>query len=97
MNTPPQPRNMSFVSRVLVGLMVALLCLVGALSYAVLDGGQRVHATSRSTSREIASFIADARTVMSAISYVLESEIENPSANLAYRQDVSHMPSSQPG
>lgn len=85
MNTCPASRKLSLVSKVLIATLVCLCCLIGSLSYALLGRGQKVQVyASHSTAFQVAQFKADVRTVLGAISYLLEPESEDMAAKPEY-------------
>lgn len=97
MNTRPDSRKMSFVSKVLLGTLLCLVVLLGALSYAVLGRGQTIESSSsRSAAFRQAQFTADVRTVTAAISYLLEPEpaelIESSAYSLSLKNASPALP-----
>ncbi len=85
MNTCPASRNLSVVSKVLIATLVCLCCLVGSLSYALLGHDQKAQVyASHTTAFQVAQFKADVRTVLGAISYLLEPESEDIAVKSEY-------------
>src|SRR2546423_8885719 len=93
MNTRPEPRKISLVSKVLIALLLCLLCLIGTLSYALLGRGPTIQrSSSRTTAFEIAQFTADARTLAAALSYLLEAEPPDVVADSNYTPALRDVP-----
>lgn len=77
------PRSFS-IGRVLIIMGILLLCLISLLSHSLLKRGPFVETpSSRSVSFELSDLAADVRTVIAAISYLLDPESSEPVQNAA--------------
>jgi len=88
-----KPRDTSpgwlVIRRMLLCTALVLTCLIALLSYALFGRGQTIQLQrSKSQSFEMERLMADARTVVAAISYLLEPEPACPIPSSPYNPNV---------
>jgi hypothetical protein len=88
MTSGKSPNSFS-MCRVLLVTTTLLVCLVAVLSHKVL---QRGSLSSRGASFELTLLAADVRTIVSAISYLLDPEPADPSENAVYSSNLKASP-----